>query len=235
MKLQEVLKQLKKLQSFKVSETKRRFGIDPKNSYGIFIKDLKVVAKQIGNDDCLAFELFDCGIYEAKLLVPMIFNPSHLTKNIMEKWVGNFDNWEICDTFCMGFFGASQFAVEKALEWVHSSREFQKRAAFVCIVSYAFTNKEASNDEFREFFPLLIQQATDERKYVMKAINWALRQIGKRNKDLLIQAIDTANQILRLNTPSSRWIAKDALRELMSKNVSMKNYPSAIYKSRQKR
>jgi 3-methyladenine DNA glycosylase AlkD len=143
----------------------------------------------------------------------------------MEKWVKTFDNWEICDTFCMGFFGVSPLALKKAFQWVEYTGEFQKRAGFVCMVSFAFTDKKASNDEIRRFFPVMMRHANDERKYVMKAINWALRQAGKRNQDLHKEAIEVAYQILLLGTKPSRWIALDALRQLQSEKVSMKNYP----------
>lgn len=223
--LEPILKELKKLGNPEVIKTKKRFGIAPTYSYGIFLKDLKELAKRIGENEALAIELFDSGVYEAKLLAPMLFNPKYLTDILMEKWVNTFDNWEICDTFCMGFFGMSPLALKKAFQWVEYRGEFQKRAGFVCMVSSAFTDKKASNDEIRKFFPVMIRHANDERRYVMKAINWALRQVGKRNKDLHREAIEVAHQILLLDTKPSRWIAMDALRQLQSKKVSMKNYP----------
>lgn len=229
MELKKILIELKKLGGPEVKKTKERFAITAGNSHGIFLKDLNKLAKKIGPDDRLALDLFDTGIYEARLLTSMLFNPDNLTEKLMEKWVRTFENWEICDTFCMGFFGVSRFAISRALEWVEYKGEYQKRAGFVCMVSYAFTNKEATNAEIRRFFPLMIKHANDERKYVMKGINWSLRQVGKRNKDLHREAIDVANQILTLGSRPARWIAKDALRQLQSPKVYFKNYPAGIY------
>jgi len=225
----EILKELKKLGDPKVKQTKRHFAIEAENSHGIFLKDLQALAKRIGPDDDLAIELFDSGVYEARLLVPLLFDPEHLTSKLMEKWVKVFENWEICDTFCMGFFGASPFAYEKVFKWAKAKGEYQKRAGFVCMVSYAFINKEAPNDEVRQFFPVIVKHANDERKYVMKGINWALRQTGKRNKDLYQEALAVAHEIKALNTRPARWIANDALRQLQGPKVSFKNYPRSIY------
>src|SRR5665647_949868 len=117
MKLDDVLLQLEKLGNLQVKKTKARFAINPSNSYGIFLKDLKGLANEIGHNDELALQLFDTGIYEARLLCSKLYDRSHLTDELMEHWVGGFDNWEICDTFCMGLFGKSTLAVAKALQW----------------------------------------------------------------------------------------------------------------------
>jgi 3-methyladenine DNA glycosylase AlkD len=225
MKLNDVLLQLEKLGDPEVKKTKERFAINPKKSYGIFLKDLKAFAKQIGPNDDLALQLFDTGIYEAMILCSKMYNRDNITDQLMEKWIKMFDNWEICDTFCMGLFGKSAFAVAKALEWSGYEAEYQKRAGFVCMVSYAFTHKHATNEEIRQFFPIMIEQASDERAYVMKGINWALRQVGKRNPDLYKEAIEVANEILRIGSKPARWIAEDALRQLKNPNVYFKNYP----------
>jgi 3-methyladenine DNA glycosylase AlkD len=125
----------------------------------------------------------------------------------------------------MGFMGKSSFAFPKALEWAERELEYQKRAGFVLMVAYAFTDKEASNDTSRQFFPIMIKHANDDRKYVMKGINWALRQVGKRNRDLHTEAIAVANEILALGSKPAQWIARDALRQLNSAKIYFKNYP----------
>jgi 3-methyladenine DNA glycosylase AlkD len=225
MKLNDVLSQLEKLGDPEVKRTKERFKINPNNSYGIFLKDIESLAKFIGPNDELALQLFDSGIYEARLLCSKLYNRDQLSNQLMEKWIAVFDNWEICDTFCMGLFGKSRFAVSKALEWSAYEAEFQKRAGFVCMVSHAFTHKYATNDEIRRFFSIMIQHASDERTYVMKGINWALRQVGKRNRELHKEAIDVAYEIMGIGTKPAHWIAKDALRQLKKPNVYFKNYP----------
>jgi 3-methyladenine DNA glycosylase AlkD len=184
MNVEAILQELERLGSPEVKHIKAGFAITAEPSYGIFLKDLNVLAKRIGRNDDLALRLFDTGIYEARLLCRMLFNPRRISEALMEKWVQTFETWEICDTYCMGFMGQSPFAVKKAYEWVEREPEYQKRAGFVLMVSHAFTHKTAPNDVFRDFFPVLVKHANDERTYVMKGINWALRQIGKRNKDL---------------------------------------------------
>jgi 3-methyladenine DNA glycosylase AlkD len=182
--------------------------------------------------DTLALQLFDTGIYEARLLCSMLFNPKNLTAPLMEKWVQTFENWEICDTYCMRVMGKSnstKLVLPKAYEWVEHEAEYQKRAGFVLMVVYSFNDKTASNDTIRPFFPMMLKHANDERTYVMKAINWALRQVGKRNPDLCREAIEVANQIEALGTKPARWIARDALRELQNPKVVIRNYPRYIY------
>lgn len=227
--MKDILHQLEQLGNPEVKRTKERFAIHPKNSYGIFLRDIEILAKKIGPNDDLALELFDTGIYEARLLCSKIYNRDHLTNQLMEKWVDVFDNWEICDTFCMGLFGKSQFAVAKGLEWSAYSGEFQKRAGFVCIVSYVFTHKHATNEEIRQFFSIMKEHANDERTYVMKGINWALRQVGKRNPDLYEEAIEVAKEILEIGSKPAKWIAHDALKQLRKPKVHFKNYPLEIY------
>jgi 3-methyladenine DNA glycosylase AlkD len=232
MNVQEVLLELEQLGDPKGKAIKAGFAISAENSHGIFLKDIKALAKRIGKNDALALELFDTGIYEARVLCSKIYDPRNVTEDLMEKWSASFENWEICDTFCMGFLGTTQFAVPKAFEWAEREGEFQKRAGFVLMVAYAFTDKKATNDVFRSFFPVMIKHATDERTYVMKGINWALRQVGKRNSDLYREALETANTIFVLNTKPARWIAKDAIRQLQRPKVSMKNYPRSEYGNR---
>lgn len=157
MELSHILKELEKMGDPKVKKIKETFAISPQNSYGIFLKDLNVLAKKIGKNDDDAIKLFDTGIYEARLLTSILFNPKHLTEALMDNWVQVFDNWEICDTYCMNVFGKSKFAVKKAFEWAAKEPEYQKRAGFVCMVQYAFTNKDAPNSEIQQFFPLMIK------------------------------------------------------------------------------
>lgn len=225
MNLEEVLKELKTLASPEVIKIQQRFGIFTDTACGILSKDLKVLAKKIGKNDTLAHELFETGIFEARLLVPLLFNPKNITPKLMDKWVKTFDNWAVCDAYCLTFFSRTPFAVAKIFEWIASPKEFIKRAGFACMAGYAMTNKIASNAEIGKFFPLIVQHAYDERKYVMKAVNWALRQIGKRNRELLKEAIEAAHQIKDQGSKPARWIAADALRELQSQKVCIRNYP----------
>lgn len=214
----------------KVIFKEKKFGVVSKNSLGIYHKDLKTIAKDIGRNNALALQLFDSGVYEARLLCSKIFRPKDVTEELMEKWVKTFENWEICDSFCMGLFSKSDFAVVKIKEWSERPEEFQKRAAFAILSSYCMADKKASNSVFEAFFEIIKREANDERLYVKKAVNWALRSIGKRNIDLNRKAIEVANEILTFGSKPAIWIAKDAIRKLEMENVNILDYPRAIYR-----
>ena len=230
MTIHEVLQELESLSNpKKIILKKEKFGISANNSLGIYHKDLKEIAKGIGANNSLALELFDSGVYEARILCSKIYTPEEITEELMEKWVVTFENWEICDSFCMGFFAKSKYALSKAIEWSNSESEFIKRAGFVIMASYGFSHKNANNDIFEQFFPLIEREATDERIYVKKAVNWALRNIGKRNVDLNASAILVANRILTTNNKTSQWIASNALKELTSSTLKVLDYPRVLY------
>jgi 3-methyladenine DNA glycosylase AlkD len=231
MTLQDVIAKLESLSNpKKIILKKEKFGISANNSLGIYHQDLKVIAKQIGTDNQLALALFDTGIYEARLLCSKIYQAQELTITLMDRWVVTFENWEICDSFCMGFFVKSEFALTKAFEWIESDDEFIKRAGFVIMAAYGFAHKNAENDVFESFLSAIKQHATDDRVYVKKAVNWALRNIGKRNKDLNKKAIATANDILKIKHKTAQWIAKNALNEIEKEGRKFLDYPRSIYR-----
>ncbi|WP_397445345.1 DNA alkylation repair protein [Polaribacter sp. R77954] len=231
MTYQEVIEELYALENQeKVLFKAHKFGIVSNNSLGIYHKDLKEIAKKISKNSPLAIELFDSGIYEARILCSKIFHPKHLTENLMEKWVKNFENWEICDSFCMAVFAKSDFALTKILEWSDKEEEFKKRAAFAIMAAYCRADKTAENALFHQFFPIIVKASTDQRLYVKKAVNWALRNIGKRNKDLRNEAIKVANDILKIDNKAAIWIAKNALKELQKEGVRTSDYPRKIYR-----
>jgi len=216
--------------SNKVIFKQKKFGIISNNSLGIYHKDLKVIAKDIGKNNKLALELFDSGVYEARLLCSKIFKPKDVTEELMEKWVKTFENWEVCDSFSMGLFSKSEFAVSKINEWSKREPEFEKRAAFSTLSSYCMADKKSDNELFEQFFEMIKREANDERLYVKKAVNWSLRNIGKRNVDLNKKAIEVANEILGFGSKSSTWIAKDAIRQLQAEGVNVLDYPRHIYR-----
>ena len=224
----EILYELKNEE--KVLFKEKKFGIISNNSLGIYHKDLKIIAKDIGKNNDLALQLFDSGIYEARLLCSKMFKPKDITKVLMEKWIKTFENWEICDSFCMGLFSKSEFAVEKIIEWSQRESEFEKRAAFATLSSYCMADKKSGNEMFQQFFPIIKRESHDNRIYVKKAVNWALRNIGKRNVDLNKLAIEVANDILKQDSKSAQWIAKDAIRQLEKESVSILDYPRDIYR-----
>ena len=235
MTFKQIISELQKLgDKDKIVLKEKKFGIIANNSLGIYHNDLKELAKQIDKDNQLAIKLFDSGIYEARILCSKLFNINDLTENLMEKWVATFENWEICDTFCMGLFAKSKFAISKAIEWTDRENEFEKRAGFTIIAAYCMADKKANNETFEQFLPIITRHSTDDRIYVKKAVNWALRNIGKRNKDLNKKAIKVANDLIKLDNKTATWIAKDALKELQGETVNILDYPREIYRTEQK-
>ncbi|WCO00304.1 DNA alkylation repair protein [Psychroserpens ponticola] len=215
----------------KVIFKEKKFGIIANNSLGIYHKELKMIAKEIGQNNELAIQLFDSGIYEGRLLCSKMFKPKDVTEPLMEKWVKSFENWEICDSFSMGLFSKSKFALAKILEWTERKSEFEKRAGFAIMASYCMADKISENELFEQFFPIIKREANDERLYVKKAVNWALRNIGKRNIDLNRKAIEVAYEILKFESNSAKWIGKNALTELQKGNMRMSDYPRVEYRS----
>ena len=214
----------------KVLFKEKKFGIVSKNSLGIYHKDLRVLAKEIGYNKDYAIRLFDSGIYEARLLCSKIIRPKEVTEVQMEKWVKTFENWEICDSFSMGLFAKGNFALAKIEAWTKRDKEFEKRAGFATMAAYCMADKKSNNELFEQFLVLVKREANDDRLYVKKAVNWALRSIGKRNVDLKEKAIEASKEILNYNNKSSYWIAMDALKELQKEKVRMSDYPRSIYR-----
>ncbi len=231
MSVRQVLTELETLADpEKVGLKEKKFGIYAKNSLGVYHKDLIALAKEIGRDNQLGIALYETGIYEARILCSKICDPEHITEQQMDRWAADFENWEICDSFCMGFFAMSKFAVTKAHEWAKAEPEFVKRAGFVLMAAYGFANKESDNSVFEEFLEPIEREAGDDRLYVKKAINWALRNIGKRNIDLQAEAIQSAERILATRSRAAGWVARNALRELQGPNVKIMDYPRSVYR-----
>jgi 3-methyladenine DNA glycosylase AlkD len=196
-----------------------QFGINPNNTLGISVPTLRQMAKNIGQNHELAQELWASGVHEARLLACFIDSPKKVTEAQMEAWVNDFDSWDVCDQCCGNLFDKTPWAYQKAVEWSSRDEEFVKRAGFALMAYLAVHDKKAPNEKFTPFLPLIRREATDERNFVKKAVNWALRQIGKRNRALNALAIETAQAIQQLDSKAARWIAADALRELMDDKV----------------
>ena len=218
-RVEEIVDKLKSLSDPKAVEGMAKFGITPKNAYGVSIPDLRKLAKKIGKNHDLALQLWEIDTRETRILASMIDEPDLVTEKQMESWVKKFDYWEICDQVCMNLFAYTKFAYGKALEWSKRKEEFVKRAGFALIAWLAFKDKKADDAKFEEFLMAIKEESTDDRTYVKKAVNWALRQIGKRNLNLNKKAIEVAREIQKKGSKTARWIARDALRELTSKKV----------------
>jgi 3-methyladenine DNA glycosylase AlkD len=225
---QEILKKLRAQANPKNVAGMARFGITPKaRVLGIPMPALRKLAKEIGKNHPLAQQLWQSGIHEAKILASMIDEPAKVSSAQMDNWVAGFDSWDVCDQICLNLFFNHPLALKKCVVWAEKKPEFVRRAGFALMACVAFKNKEAKSSDFIKFFPLIKKQATDERNYVRKAVNWALRQIGKRNLALNEKAIKLAYEIAKTDSRSARWIAGDALRELQSgavqKRLSLKH------------
>lgn len=216
MKTQEIIIELRELANPRNVEGMARFGIASEGTLGISIPTLRKMAKNIGKDHLLALELWESGIHEARILASFIESADNLIESQMESWVNDFDSWDVCDQVC-DLFGRSRFALQKINEWSKSDREFVKRAAFALIAELSVHDKKAENMIFLDFLPIIVRESTDERNFVKKAVNWALRNIGKRNSFLNKKALETAREIKSIESRSARWIATDAIRELEKK------------------
>jgi len=226
----EIIDALKELGDPAVAERKAKdFGIPVSNALGLYQKDLNILAKEIGKNSALALNLIDTEIYEARLLAAKIFRHQDLTNLMMEEWVQFFDTWEICDSFCMQIFKYSDLSWNKISDWSTSKEEFVKRTAYVIMATYGQGFKNTPNDKYEMCYPLIMRDSNDHRNFVKKAINWAIREIGKRNVDLQDRCITLCYDLLEMNDKTASWIAKDALRELESDKVRIRNYPRHIY------
>lgn len=213
----QLIKHLKSLENPVNVAGMARFGISSKNPLGISVVALRKIAREIGKDHALALKLWASEINEARILACFIADPQKVTPALMNRWVKDFDSWDVCDQCCMNLFDKTPFAYAKAKEWSERKDEFVRRAGFALMASLAVHDKTAANERLQSFLPLIQAVASDSRNYVKKAVNWALRQIGKRNAFLHRQAMRTAKEIAKMNSSSARWIAADAIRELKIK------------------
>ena len=220
----EVLKNLKLLSDPKNLEGMSKFGIDVKSALGVPLPKLRKLAKDIGANHKLALQLWDSNIHEAQILASMIDDPNQVTEKQMEKWVKDFYSWDQCDQVCSNLFDKTCLAYDKAKEWSKRNEEFEKRAGFVLMATLAVHDKRAGDRNFIQFLPLIKKESIDDRNYVKKAVNWALRQIGKRNLLLNERAIDIAEKIQKIDSKSAKWIASDAIRELKNKELIKRLY-----------
>ena len=194
------------------------FGIQGKKVLGIPVPFLRKLSNKIGFNHLLAQELWDTGIHEARILATMVDNPAEVTDRQLELWVKELDSWDVCDHLCGNLIKKTPFAYEKAIQWSYQGLEYAKRAGFVLMAVLAVHDKQASDVKFYPFFDRILDEAEDSRNFVKKAVNWALRQIGKRDPCLQKKAIRLAEKMLKTPSRTSHWIATDALRELTEKS-----------------
>ncbi len=203
----------------KTIESVAKLGINVTNAYEIPIPFLRSIAGQIGkgngeNHRLLVQQLWSSRIHELRILSSMDCDPDRVTENQMDGWVREFNSWDICDQCCGNLFSKTKYAFKKAMEWSGGKEEFVKRAGFVLMATVSIHDKNTGDNEFIKFLPLIKNNSTDNRNLVKKAVNWALRRIGKRNCILTKKAIETANEILQINSKHAKWIASNAIRDL---------------------
>jgi 3-methyladenine DNA glycosylase AlkD len=194
-----------------------RYGIATEHTLGVPIPILRALAKRAGKDHKLARELWASGIHEARILATMVEDPARITPAQMDRWARDFDSWDVCDQACQNLFRATPHACDKAIQWSGAKHEFVRRAGFSLMAGLAAQRNGLVDVQFEAFLQIVEGAATDDRNMVKKAVNWALRQIGKRNARLLGKAIAAAERIERQDARSARWIARDALRELRAR------------------
>ena len=191
-----------------------RYAINTSGTLGVPVHVIRKLAKETGRDHALAEQLWNSGIHEARILAALVDDPAWVTARQMERWARDFDSWDVCDQACHSLFRYSPMAWRKAEQWARAKGEFVRRAGFSLMAGLAVKDQKATDEQFAALFPLIAEAASDERNMVKKAVNWALRGIGKRNRRLHQMAIAAAEEIRRQDSRAARWIAADALREL---------------------
>jgi 3-methyladenine DNA glycosylase AlkD len=193
-----------------------RYGMTVENRLGVKVPQMRKIAKEIGVDHKLALELWETGVTEAMILASMVDVPDEVTEEQMEAWVLDFDSWDVCDQVCMNLFDKTTLVWKKIHDWSDREEEFVKRAAYALIACLAVHDKGASDEVFISLIPVIKAGAADNRNYVKKAVNWALRNTGKRNPELNTVALATARELRGIDSKSARWIGSDAIRDLTS-------------------
>jgi 3-methyladenine DNA glycosylase AlkD len=195
------------------------FGVQATIANGVSAQLLHKLAREIGKDHLLANELWACEVHEAKILASLIGEPEKATASEMEVWARAFDSWDIVDTACCYLYAGSKFAWKKAQDWSHRRELFVKRAGFALVAYLSYKDKQSPDEKFTEFLKVVEGESDDDRHFVKRAVNWALRNIGKRNLKLNREAIRVAEKLRKRDSRAARWIAADALRELRSESV----------------
>ena len=213
------IKWLKRRSTKRTLDGMARYGIPSDNAFGVSVGDIRRLAKGIGRNHKLAVALWKTEFYEARMLACFVDDPQEVTAVQMDRWCRDFDSWAICDTACFHLFDRTSVAWQKARQWSTSHEEFVKRAAFALMASLVAHDKTASDSQFRTFLPMIERGAKDDRNFVKKAVNWALRTIGKRSAELNAGALAVAKRLASSTQAGPRWVGKDAQRELSSAAV----------------
>jgi 3-methyladenine DNA glycosylase AlkD len=219
MRASEIIAHLKKKGNERNRLGMAKFGINIERAYGVPIPELRRLAKYIGPHHALAADLWRSRVHEARILAGYLEDPLRVSERQMDEWVRDFDSWDVCDQVCGNLFDKTPFANKKAVEWSCRKEEYVKRAGFVLMATLSVHDKKSGKGAFEKFFPIIIRECRDERNYVKKAVNWALRQIGKRSLTLNREARGVCERIAAIDSPAAKWIASNAKWELESEAV----------------
>lgn len=217
--VQAALSWLRRHSTKRTREGMARFGIPSDNALGVSVGDIRVLAKRLGRNHELALALWSTKVYEARMLTAFVAEPARVTSAQMDRWCRDFDSWAICDTLCFHLFDRTSHAFAKVAQWSEKRAEFEKRAAFALLASLAGHDKTTGDEPFLKSLRFIGRAATDERNFVKKGVNWALRGVGRRNRVLNAAAVKVARRLAASLQPAARWVGKDALRELTSPKV----------------
>lgn len=220
--VEDILKKLRDKAKPANVEGMAKFGMTADRRLGVSVPDMRKIAKETGKDHNLELELWKTGIPEARIVAALVGDPEKLTEQQMEDWVKDINSWDVCDQVCMNLFEKTPLCWKKIIDWSEREEEFVKRTAFALLACLAWHDKETEDKKFIGLLPVIKREATDERNFVKKAVNWALRNIGKRNINLNRIAIETAREIQLIDSKAARWIASGAIRELESEAVQRK-------------
>ncbi|MEZ5800344.1 MAG: DNA alkylation repair protein [Nitratireductor sp.] len=196
-----------------------RFGIETGTALGVSMPGIRSVAARISHDHQLAEDLWQSGIHEARIMAGLVDRPHWVTPDQMKRWTADFNSWDVCDQICGSLFDKTPLTDAMIVEWAESEHEFVKRAAFATIAWKSVHDKKADDIGFVPFLALIRKASTDHRNFVKKAVNWALRQIGKRSAQLHAPALELAHELASGNDKTARWIGRDAARELQTPAV----------------
>ncbi len=220
--VEQIIWQLEPLRNEENLTGKVRFGIDISKAYGLSMPQIRHIAKSVTKDHALAEALWQADIHETRLMASMVDIPAQVTEKQMERWVVGFNSWDICDQTCGELFDRTPFAIQKAIEWSKRHEEYVKRAGFALIAWLAVHDKKRNDADFLQFLPIIKREAGDPRNFVKKAVNWALRQIGKRSAFLHPHALTLANELAQTSNKVARWNGKDAVKELTGEKLLMR-------------
>jgi 3-methyladenine DNA glycosylase AlkD len=219
--VEKLLLQLREKSSQEGLDGQKRFGISGRNMLGVSIYDIRRLSKGI-RDHEIALDLWASEIHDARLMACFVDIPQKVTRDQMDTWVADFDSWDLCDQATTSLFDLTPFALHAVFDWVKEEEEFTRRAAFSTIAGLAVHNHEMIDRDFENYLPLIREYSADPRNFVKKGVNWALRNIGKRNDTLLVKCIQFAEELQQIDDKTARWIASDTLRELRKRMNSAK-------------